>query len=226
MNEQILQFLKELRQNNNRDWFHANKERYDLLHQAFLDEVQDLINRIALFDKEVIGIEAKDCYFRIYRDIRFSPDKTPYKTHFGAYIAAYGGKNSQRGGYYLHLEPEHCLLAGGIWCPKTPLVKKIRQDIYDHVEEFEAIVEKPAFKKIFPSLDGDVLKRVPYGFSADFKYEEVLRHKDFSISIVKPDSFFTAPDWLEQTAACFKIMLPFNRFLNYTVDEFEGRIEI
>lgn len=86
MNEQILQFLRELRQNNNRNWFHANKDRYDLLHQAFLDEVQDLINRIALFDKEIIGIEAKDCYFRIYRDIRFSPDKTPYKTHFAKWV--------------------------------------------------------------------------------------------------------------------------------------------
>lgn len=90
MNAEIIQFLTELRQNNNREWFQANKSRYDSLRKGFIDEVQQLIDRIALFDPEIAGLEAKDCLFRIYRDIRFSPDKTPYKIHFAAYMASCG----------------------------------------------------------------------------------------------------------------------------------------
>ena len=92
MNAEIIQFLTELRQNNNREWFQANKSRYDSLRKGFIDEVQQLIDRIALFDPEIAGLEAKDCLFRIYRDIRFSPDKTPYKIHFAAYMASCGGR--------------------------------------------------------------------------------------------------------------------------------------
>ena len=105
MNAEIMQFLTELKQNNNREWFQANKNRYDSLRKGFIDEVQQLIDRIALFDPEIAGLEAKDCLFRIYRDIRFSPDKTPYKIHFAAYMASCGGRGSERGGYYIHLEP-------------------------------------------------------------------------------------------------------------------------
>ncbi len=129
MNTQILQFLTELRENNYREWFQDNKKRYDALKDGFTEEVQQLINRIGLFDPEIIGLEAKDCLFRIYRDIRFSPDKTPYKTHFGAYIAR-GGRSSERGGYYLHLEPGNSMLSGGVWMPPTPLLKKLRQEFF------------------------------------------------------------------------------------------------
>jgi uncharacterized protein (TIGR02453 family) len=99
MNAEIIQFLTELRQNNNREWFQANKSRYDSLRKGFIDEVQQLIDRIALFDPEIAGLEAKDCLFRIYRDIRFSPDKTPYKIHFAAYMASCGGRDSRDRGY-------------------------------------------------------------------------------------------------------------------------------
>ena len=129
MNAEIMQFLTELKQNNNREWFQANKNRYDSLRKGFIDEVQQLINRIALFDPEIAGLEAKDCLFRIYRDIRFSPDKTPYKIHFAAYMASCGGRGSERGGYYIHLEPGGCLLSGGIWCPPPALLKALRKDI-------------------------------------------------------------------------------------------------
>ena len=224
MNAEILQFLTELGQNNNREWFQANKDRHDALRQSFIEEVQQLINRIALFDPEIAGLEAKDCLFRIYRDIRFSPDKTPYKTHFAAYMASCGGRGSERSGYYIHLEPGSCLLSGGVWCPPPALLKKLRQDIYDHIDEFVAILENPAFKKTFPTMEGEVLKRMPAGYPADFKYDEILRHKDFSVASYKPDAFFSASDWMDQSVDCFKQLLPFNRFLNYTVDEYAGRI--
>lgn len=96
MNKEIIQFLKELSVNNNREWFQANKDRFDVLHKGFIDEVQEVINRIALFDPQVAGLESKDCQFRIYRDLRFSPDKTPYKVHFAAYMAQ-GGRASEAG---------------------------------------------------------------------------------------------------------------------------------
>lgn len=223
MNAQIIEFLKELRQNNNREWFQENKDRYDVLRKAFIDEVQLLINQVALFDPEVAGLEAKDCLFRIYRDIRFSPDKTPYKVSFSAYIAQ-GGRASERGGYYIHLEPGNCLLSGGVWCPPSALLKKLRQDIYDHIDEFVAILEEPAFKTTYPLMEGEVLKRMPTGYPSDFKYGEILRHKDFSVASYKPDDFFLQPDWMEKSADCFRQLLPFNRFLNYTVDEYQGRV--
>lgn len=223
MNTEILQFLEELKQNNNRVWFQDNKGRYDALRQGFIDEVQELISRISLFDPEVAGLEAKDCLFRIYRDIRFSPDKTPYKAHFAAYMAQ-GGRASERGGYYIHLEPGNCMLSGGIWCPPPALLKKLRQDIYDHIEEFEGILKEPAFKATFPMLEGEMLKRMPAGYPADSPYDYILKHKDFSVVAVKPDSFFDKKDWMEQAVDCYKLLLPFNRFLNYTVDEYQGRI--
>ena len=136
MNAEIIQFLTELRQNNNREWFQANKSRYDSLRKGFIDEVQQLIDRIALFDPEIAGLEAKDCLFRIYRDIRFSPDKTPYKIHFAAYMASCGGRGSERAGYYIHLEPGGCLLSGGVWCPPPALLKALRKDIYENIEDY------------------------------------------------------------------------------------------
>lgn len=223
MNAEIIEFLEGLRSHNNREWFQDNKDRYDLLRQGFIDEVQELIRRISLFDPEVTGVEAKDCLFRIYRDIRFSPDKTPYKIHFAAYIAQ-GGRASERGGYYIHLEPGNCLLSGGVWCPPPPLLKKLRQDIYDHIDEFTAILEEPAFKQTFPVLEGDMLKRMPAGYPSDSPYDYILKHKDFSVVSYRPDSFFSEPDWMDKAVECYKMLLPFNRFLNYTVDEFQGRV--
>ena len=222
-NEQILSFLRALSANNYREWFQAHKEEYDRLRQAFTDEVQQLINRIALFDPEVAGLEAKNCLYRIYRDIRFSPDKTPYKNHFAAYIAS-GGRGSLRGGYYLHIEPERCMLSGGVWCPAPPLLKQLRRDIYDHIEEFTEILENPAFKQHFPGLEGESLKRMPAGYPADCPYGDILRHKDFCVVTQQPEAFFSSPDWLEQTAAIFELLQPFNRFLNYTVDDYLGDV--
>ena len=174
MNEQIIEFLTELRSHNNREWFQDNKNRYDALRKVFIDEVQDLIGRISLFDPEVAGLEAKDCLFRIYRDIRFSPDKTPYKC------------------YYIHLEPGGCLLSGGVWCPPPALLKKLRQDIYDHIEEFTAIIEEPTFKKTFPVLEGEMLKRMPAGYPMDSPYGYIMKHKDLLSTAIYYSHFHEA----------------------------------
>ncbi len=223
MHAELLLFLEELSRNNQRDWFQTNKPRYEALRKNFTEDVQQLINRIALFDPEIAGLQAKDCLFRIYRDIRFSPDKTPYKTHFGAYIAA-GGRGSERAGYYLHIEPGKSLIAGGIWCPSPALLKLLRKDIYENMDDFLSILQAPALHKIFPKLDGDVLKRMPAGYPTDYPHGEILRHKDFCVTASISDQLIESSNWLDEISGKLQLLYPLNRFLNYSVDEYQGNV--
>ena len=124
----------------------------------------------------------------------------------------------------IHLEPGGCLLSGGVWCPPPALLKKLRQDIYDHIEEITAIIEEPTFKKTFPVLEGEMLKRMPAGYPMDSPYGYIMKHKDFSVVSYKPDNFFYAKNWMDKAVYDFNLLLPFNRFLNYTVDEYLGRV--
>ena len=158
--------------------------------------------------------------YRIYRDVRFSPDKSPYKTHFAAYLASPGGRNSQRAGYYVHLEPDGSLLGGGLYCPEPSLLKKLRQDIYDNIEEFTSILEEKKFAAEFAGIDAtDKLKKVPAPFPSDFPQGDLLKYKHYDIVTYKPDSFFTEKDAQAKIVDVFQKMYRFNRFLNYTVDE-------
>lgn len=159
----IFQFLKELAANNNREWFQAHKEEYLRAQAEFEQLLTAVIARISLFDDSVRGIEAKDCTYRIYRDTRFSADKTPYKIHFGGYINAHG-KKSDHCGYYLHLENGNSMLAGGSLCLDSKVLKAVRQAVYDNIEEYRAIVEDPAFKRYFPIIGETHLKTAPKGF--------------------------------------------------------------
>lgn len=217
--EDILDFLRELRQHNNREWFNERKEQFIELRTLFLNKVDELIRLISVFDEEVVGLTAKDCVYRIYRDTRFSPDKTPYKTFFSAYIASKGGKKSLRAGYYLHLEPGNCLLSGGVWCPESKLLKGLREAVYEHCDEFIDITENPEFKKRYPIFDGEMLKTIPRPFPKDFKYPALLMRKDYVVIGKREDTFFKGNDWIINVAEDFKILQPFNRFLNYTVDD-------
>ncbi|HCC51868.1 MAG TPA: TIGR02453 family protein [Porphyromonadaceae bacterium] len=220
----LFKFLKELQANNNRDWFKANKPRYDALHKDFTGIVRQLIDKIATFDPEVAGLDAGSCIYRIYRDIRFSHDKTPYKTHFGAYMTGYGGRTSPYGGYYLHVEPGNSLVSGGVWCPTPAMLKQLRHDIHDNIDEFIAIIEHKKFKKVYGELEGEVLKRIPDGFPKDSPYEDILKHKNFVVSAAKPEEFFYSENWMDEVAEDFRVLYPFNKFLNYTIGEFFGKV--
>ncbi|MDL2221559.1 DUF2461 domain-containing protein [Parabacteroides sp. OttesenSCG-928-N08] len=222
MQEDTFLFFRELKENNDRNWFKVNKARYDVVNKQFEAAVQQVITGISAFDPEVAGLNAKDCLFRIYRDVRFSPNKEPYKTHLGAYIAKGSGRKSPYSGYYIHLEPDNCLLSGGMYMPEPKLLKKLRQDIYDQIEEFTAIMEEPTFKALYPELDGEMLKRMPTGFPIDSPYGDILKHKNFCVFASKPDSFFLQEDWITQAVEAFRILYPFNQFLNYTVDDYLG----
>ena len=153
----IFQFLKDLSANNNREWFNEHKAEYETARVEFDNFLATVIARISLFDETIRGIQPKDCTYRIYRDTRFSADKTPYKIHFGGYINA-KGKKSDHCGYYVHLQPDGSMLAGGSLCLPSNILKAVRQSIYDNIEEFVAIVEDPEFKKILETpektLDG------------------------------------------------------------------------
>ena len=221
--KELFKFLRELRENNDREWFKANKGRYEALHKAHIVVVQELINRIGAFDPEIAGLDAKSCIYRIYRDIRFSNDKTPYKTHFGAYMTGFGGRTSPYGGYYLHLEPDGSFLSGGVWCPDPKMLKKLRQDIFHNIEEFLGILENEKFKRLYGGLEGDMLQRMPDGFPKDSPYESILKHKYFVVSCNKPESFFEKYNWMDEAVEDFKVLFPFNKFLNYTIGEFFGK---
>lgn len=218
--KEIFAFLRELRLHNNREWFAEHKEEYVRLKEKFEGVVEELTGQIALFDEEVKGLKPKDCVYRIYRDTRFSPDKTPYKIHFAAYICAPAGRNSERAGYYFHLQPEGSLLGGGLYCPQPALLKRLRQDIYDNVEEFVSILRDPAFSAEFPEIDkNEMLKRVPAPFPSDFPEADLLKYKHYDVVSYKPDRFFESGDVVRKTADVFRKLYPFNRFLNYTVDQ-------
>lgn len=224
--KEIFEFLRKLRDHNNREWFNEHKPEFLVLKAEFEDWVQQLIEKLAEFDGEVRGLAAKDCVYRIYRDTRFSSDKTPYKTHMAAYICAPRGKNSDRAGYYVHVEPDNSLVGGGLYCPGPALLKRVRKDIYDNIEEFTGILRSEAFANEFAGLDEEgMLKKVPAPFPADFSEGNLLKHKHYDVISRKPDVFFEGKEALERVAGVFKVLQPFNRFLNYTVDE-EGEIEI
>lgn len=219
----LLSFLKELRENNNREWFQANKERYNALHSEHIEIVGKLIGHIADFDPEIAKLEPSSCVYRIYRDMRFSADKTPYKTHFGAYMTGFGGRTSSYAGYYLHIEPGNSMVSGGVWCPTPPMLKRLRKDIYDGVEEFVGILENKDFKRVYGSLEGEQTKRIPEGFPKDFEHEELLRYKSYIVSHALTDRFFSKADWIDEVVENFRILQSFNKFLNYTIGEFFGK---
>nr|WP_290427127.1 DUF2461 domain-containing protein [Coprobacter tertius] len=216
--KEIIQFLSELRKNNNRDWFNAHKDEYKKLQTYFETQVDALIQRMQVYDKDLSGLDAKNCMYRIYRDIRFSSDKTPYKTHFAAYMAK-GGRSSLRAGYYLHIEPGNCLVSGGVWCPEPKLLKALRQSVFENYEEFLSIIENNKFKKVYPQFEGETLKIVPRPFPKDFIYPDLLKRKDYVVLSSKPDSLFLHSDWQDEVIDNFRVLMPFNEFLNYTVDE-------
>jgi len=216
----ILQFLTELNQNNNREWFHENKARYDRLRIGFEEMVGTLIMEIAKFDEDLKFLSAKECTFRIYRDIRFSPNKIPYKTHFGAYMAANGGRKSERGGYYLHLEPNASFLSVGVWMPQPNVLKALRQSVFDNIDELNEIRASSEFARYFKNFyDEDALKKLPSGFPKDFPEADLLKLKHYLVDYNLNDELLSSENFINNVLTAFKAGYPFNRFFNYTVDE-------
>lgn len=215
----ILEFLRELRKNNNRVYFYENKGSYLAAKGAFEELVGGLIDEVVAFDDGMKYLSPQDCIFRIYRDVRFSPNKQPYKTHFGAYIAPKGGRKSVLGGYYIHLEPDNCLLGGGIYCTDSPMLKKLRQGIFDNYGDLMSIVNAPDFKKNLKIVSSESLKKVPAGFPKDFEGVEWLKYKNYQLWHPMSDDEMANPQARERLLDVFKAMKPFNDFFNSILTE-------
>lgn len=220
----ILDFLAELRLNNNREWFNANKSRYLAAHAEFNGIVEQLIASIAVFDKDVAPLTVKDCVFRIYRDTRFSPNKTPYKTHMGVYIAR-GGKNSPYAGYYFHLEPQAdsgtvsylggSLVACGVHCPEPKVLRSVREDLFARGDLYASALKSAAGFELDTSA---TLQRTPKGFPAGSKWDDYLKLKEFSAIKHISAANILAPNAIEKCVKDFKKVKPINDLLNNAVE--------
>ncbi len=213
----ILHFLKELARNNNKLWYQKNKDLYVQAKQEFELVTGLLINEIGKFDKNVSGLLPKDCVFRIFRDVRFSNDKTPYKTNFGAYMSK-GGRKGGLAGYYLHVEPGSYFLAGGIYMPPSPVLRAIRNEIYHNIDEFLEILGEKKFTQYFGQIWGEKLTAPPRGFSKDFPEIELLKYKHYNVVHEVNEQQITGKDFIGYALEVYREMLPFNRFLNQAVE--------
>ena len=219
--KQIYKFLKSLRNHNDREWFNAHKDEY-LQVKAKSDELAAaLLSLIGEFDPDALRLGVKDVTYRIYRDTRFSNDKTPYKTHIGIFINPPRGKKSLRYGYYFHLEPGSSLICAGNMPGPTRLTNMIRQDIYDNIDEWLEIVESPEFKKYFPVVGSDPLKTAPKGFPKDWEYIDYLKPREFGAMASVDDDFYSAPKLIDRLRPVVAQMKRLNDFVNYTVDIYE-----
>ena len=208
-----LKFLKDLSKNNNRDWFQANKKEFDAAHDNVVALAGYLIGEIGRFDPAISSLEPKSCVFRIYRDIRFSKDKSPYKTNLGAYFAP-GGRKSMQPGYYIHIQPGQCFIAAGKHMPDAGELLKIRNKISSNSKEFLSIVEKRSFRDKFGVLHGDRLSRPPKGFAEDSPAIEYLKLKSFTVyTEYKKDKLITSPDFPKTVVKDFKAMFPLINYL-------------
>lgn len=213
----IFKFLKELKENNSRDWMQANKPEYLQQKQAFVELVQNTIEGLSGFDHSVAELVPKDCIFRINRDIRFSKDKTLYKSHFGAYMAA-GGRKSMLPGYYLHLEPGNkSFLAAGLYRPGSDLLHQVRQEIDYNGQDLLSIVEKSSWKKEFGRLEGERLTKAPKGYSMDHELLEYLQLKSFMAVLHLKDPEVISTDFQKHAIKKFKRMYPLVNFLNTAI---------
>jgi len=201
------QFLKDLSANNNRDWFNANKPVYQEAldnAKAFVAEVEEGLNATDNIEKSKI--------FRIYRDVRFSKNKQPYKESFGASFARATAK--LRGGYYLHLQPGHTFVGGGFWAPNPADLKRIRDEFALDDKPIRKIVADKTFKKYFGELQGDAVKTAPKGFDKNHPAIDLLRHKQFVISRPFTDKEALGKDFGDEVVATFLAMRPFFDYMS------------
>jgi uncharacterized protein (TIGR02453 family) len=215
--EKFIPFLKKLKSNNNKEWFDKNRPDYSVLREELITTIDELTKKLGKVDKAIETIDPRKSIFRINRDIRFSNNKSPYKTNMGAYISA-GGKKSPNAGYYLHIEPGNCFLAGGMWHPEADILKKVRQEIDYNGKAFTKILAAKNFKGIFGSLrDEDKLVRVPKDYDAEHPLAEFLKLKSFIAVHPFDDKILNDKKMIDYCVQVFKELYPLNSFLNAAI---------
>ena len=229
--KRILSFLDGIKKQNSREWFTEHKEEYNAVRADFEEGISAAILRISEFDSSVKHLTVKDTTYRFYRDTRFSTDKSPYKTHLGAYIAAHG-KKAFHGGYYIHLEPGHCLVSGGNYWLPTNILTSCRNEIMANIDQWRKIVESKTFVETFGHPGGnnwdspkgfglESLKTAPSGFPRDYEFIQYIRMKDYCCWKAVPDSFFEGDKWLDDMSEILKIGKPMMDFINSVIDDYE-----
>ena len=214
LKQETLKFISNLKENNHRDWFQANRPAYESAKVDFAELVVGILLELAKTDPSLKGISAKECMFRINKDVRFSKDKSPYKTNFGAGISK-AGRKLPVAGYYLHCEPGQSFVAGGIYMPEPELLKVIREEIAYDSEELKSIMMKPSFKKYFASFDMfDKLVNVPKGYDKSHPDAELLKLKSFIVSHPLKDSDFTNAKAISSISGILAEITPLVNHLN------------
>jgi uncharacterized protein (TIGR02453 family) len=215
INKTTLDFLNSLKYNNNREWFLNNQTDYKEAKNNFESFVQEVINEIAGFDPIMRGLEVKNCVYRINRDIRFSNDKTLYKSHLGAFIVRGGKKNGDKyAGYYFHVEPGKSMIAGGAYMPPSPWLIAVRENISEEPDKFLKIISEKNFVRYFGEIEGEKLKSAPKGYPADHPHIDLLKFKSFLVTSEVTDEEVLDPGFLNHVINVFKAMKPFNDFLS------------
>ncbi|MBR3774533.1 MAG: DUF2461 domain-containing protein [Alistipes sp.] len=214
--KEILDFLQDLSANNDRTWFEANRDRYKQVKKRMDTVAAEFIEAVAAFDPAVEGVQVKDATYRIYRDTRFSKDKSPYKTWFGVYVCP-RGKKSGFSGYYMHVEPDqnHYMLCTGAYCPTAGEIKSVREEI---MTEGEAFVESIEAATGFEVDWSSALKRMPQGWSAEDQHSEYYRLRNFLLVKLVDKEYFLRPDAIQQAAKDMQCTRPFNDTLNRAIE--------
>ena len=214
----ILAFLRELAANNDRAWFKARKDDFDKrIRLPWIADIERLIAIMSEWEPKAVGLDVKQSVYRIYRDTRFSPDKTPYKNHFGAVIGR-GGRHCVSSGYYIHLEPEHCMLCGGVWWPERDKLEALRRLIDAESEEFARLVSDPALTSRF-IVEDNRLKKVPREFPQDHPMAEWLKQKAYIFVKHLNENYFDCDDWVARVNNDLRPLKPVHDFLDYVYDE-------
>lgn len=220
LTKNVIPFLTELTKNNNKEWFTKNKAWYQAALTDFKTFIDELIPRLAQTESALLGLSSKETVFRIYRDVRFSHDKTPYKNHFGANLGP-GGRKSKLAGLYVHIQPlGDSMAGGGIYMPEAPILKAIRNEIYQVPEELLEILDAPEFKTYYKGLwEDDKLKTAPKGFPKDFEHIDLLKYKSYVVMGTLTLKDISHPDILEKLFAMHKAIYPMNRLINTIIED-------
>ncbi|SER08796.1 DUF2461 domain-containing protein [Pedobacter rhizosphaerae] len=218
LKKETLHFIKEVAENNNREWFALNKHRYEEAKANVLELVTALIPELAKVDPLIPSdLDPKKSLMRIYRDVRFSKNKDPYKTNFGIWFSA-KSKGGNEPGYYLHIQPGNSFLAGGYWMPEAPHVKLIRQEIDYNIDDFKAIVQDKAFTGLFTLGTTNALKNAPKGYDPNDPNIEYLKLKSFEATMKLDDAEFYKPAIVNKLISSFQTIQPLVAFLRNAID--------
>lgn len=219
--EELLKFLSELRVNNNREWFNAHRGQWDKVRAEGMAFAAQMIAAVAEVDGRAAYFTPADCTYRINRDTRFSPDKTPYKSHFGIFVNPPYGKKALTCGYYFHIEPGNCGFYAGTYGLPMRVLTAIRKSIYDEIDEYREIVEAPSFRRLLPVVGDNLLKTAPKGFDRDWEYIDYVRPREYCAFNQEMEHIYLHRDAQELMRPYIAAAKRFNDFINYTIEEFD-----